>query len=803
MRILLFDGSAILYRSFFAFIRNPLRNRKGFNTSGIFGFLNTIKRVRDKFGLDYGCVVFDLPSPTFRHEEYREYKGQRPEAPNELKLQIPVMKEILINFGIPILEKEGFEADDIIGTLAERFKKEDVIIVSPDKDVLQLVGGKIKVYDPYRDILYDEEKVFERYGIPVNRLLDYFALVGDRTDNIPGVPGIGKKRAKSIITRYSSMEEAFEKEAALSKHKEDFLLSKRLIEIKRDVDLNINPEDLKIKEMNKESLLKIFRELDFSSFVKDFLKNVEGENNTYIEVIKKEHFEKGEFAFHITENTLFFTDDLKKVYITEKDPYRFFDSEEIVKIGFDIKNIMHRYREMKPPYIDLMIGMWLLNPDRKRFTLEDLFMSIGHAEVGIKDNMVAVYIKEAYEKLRKEIEELSLEKVFYDIENPLIGVLYRMEKRGIGIDGARLLSLKKEFLQYIEDLKQEIYKYSGVIFNINSPKQLQEVLFHRLKLPPVKKTKTGYSTDISVLMKLVDEHPVVEKLITYREFNKLLTGFVEPLIKYNSTGRIYTTFEQTGTSTGRLSSRSPNLQNIPIKGEWGRKIRDTFIAKNGYKLISADYSQIELRIMAHLSGDQTLIDAFNRGVDVHSTVMARLLGVPLSEVTEEQRRLGKVINYGLIYGMSDFGLSKSLGIDVGEARKFIESYFNAFPGVAQWRSNLLKEVEQRGYTRTIMGRIRWIGNTRGDERIALNAPVQGSAADIIKMAMIRIDRKFKDDKIEGGMVLQIHDELLFEVKNEMVEYAVSMIKEEMEKIMKLSVPLVVDIKAGDRWGEIH
>lgn len=806
----LLDGHSIIYRSFYAFIRNPLRNSKGQNTSAVFGFANSLRKLFNKFQPEYGCVAFDAKGETFRHKEFDKYKIQRPPAPDELHWQVPLIKELVEAYGLDVIEIQGYEADDVLGSLALDLKNKGyrVIIVSFDKDLFQLVGNNIYVYDSYKDILYDSEEVLKKYGVPPERISDLLALAGDTIDNIPGVPGIGEKRAAELISKYKSLEEALEKEEKLKKFTDLALFSKSLTSIKTDIKLK--KTTLSIREPQTDRLIKIFRKLEFSSLLKEIVKLKE-EKVEIKEIDKIKPYP--EWGFYLDPPSLFLSRGSKEAYRIEKGGAvrEFLEDPNCLKIGFDMKNQM-KEEEIREPIFDVKIASWLYEPNKKKYELPDLLL--GQLELGISEisrGSIAFYSWELFKVMKSKIK--NFKKVFYEIEMPLIPVLTDMERRGVKIDTRVFKEFSHELSIELKEIKKGIYSEAGCEFNLNSPKQISHILFEILKLKPLKRTKTGYSTDVSVLSELARSHKVPREMLRYRELSKLKSTYLDPLMELADpdTRRIHTTFNQTGTSTGRLSSSNPNLQNIPVRGDMGKRVRKGFIAEEGSLLLSCDYSQIELRILASVSKDERLKQAFLAGEDIHTRTACEVLGITEKEITEEARRIAKVVNYGVIYGMSDFGLSQELGISKEEAQAFIERYMLVYPKVAQWREEAVKRAEERGYAETIFGRQRPIPELQSKpynlyeagRRLAINAPVQGSAADIIKLAMIRLYNRLKEEGFKGGIILQIHDELLLEIEEDRVEEAKEIIKEEMEKGQGFDVPLTVNIGVGKNWGEAH
>lgn len=811
-RLILIDGHSVIYRSYYAFIRNPLRDLKGRNTSAIFGFVNTLKKIEKEFEPLYIGVVFDTGKPTFRDEKFAEYKTQRPPASEDLKWQVPIIKDIAKKWGIQIIEMEGFEADDVLASIAKKLASSDfhAIIVSSDKDLMQIVNDKISTYDSYREILYTPAKVEEKFGVPPPKIVDILALEGDAIDNVPGIPGIGEKRAKQIILKYNSLEEACEKDELLKKHKEAALFSKGLVQLNTEIDIKIKKEDFLKKEKDFSGLIQIFRELNFTTFLKELSKKKKIE----VPMISEEEFEFKTSVSLLPSNGELIAYNGEKGTRLKKgsEKYHKLCSADIKKFIYDFKEILNFTEEkLKGEIFDIKTAEWCLEPDKKVYTLDEIILyREGAYELDKEAQTPAIFsIGKQQEKM---IKEKGLEHVFYKIETPLSPVLFRMEKRGVKIDIPHFKELSSNFSKYLQELEERIQTLAGIKFNVSSPKQLSEVLFQKLRLPRKKKTKTGYSTDTAVLTELVDTHPIISEILHYRMLSKIKNTYLEPLVEYaDSDARIHTTFDQTGTSTGRLTTKNPNLQNVPIKGEWGKEVRKGFISQDGFLLISADYSQIELRILAHLSEDEVLRNIFLKGGDIHTDTAVQLLEKNKEAVTPEDRRLSKVINYGIIYGMSEHGLATELSISHKKASEFIEKYFSLYKGVKEWREKLIEEVKKTNQTTTIFGRIRKIPGLNSKnkniqeaaKRACINTPIQGSAADIIKKVMIELDKEFRQRQFKGGIILQIHDELLFEIEEERIEEAKKIIKEVMETTVRLKVPLKVNIGIGKNWAEAH
>lgn len=824
-RFLLIDGHSLIYRSYFAFIRQPLRNSRGQNTSAVYGFANTLRKILKTLAPSYCAVVFDAPGKTFRHQKLEEYKIQRPPAPAELTEQIPPIKKLVQAWGLTILECPGVEADDVLATLARKFAQAgfEVVIATSDKDLLQLVGGNITVFDPWQEKQYREQGVKEKLGVGPELVVDYLALTGDASDNIPGVPGIGPKRALDILLRHGSLDAALAQEPRLRGYEQVAKLSQELVRVRTDLDLVVSEEEFKIRELDRKQLMQIFQEMEFSSLINELgLAQSLGE---VVVAAASDIPKSGTVAFKFVPGQgLWFTVDGRNVKFWSGEQVEgireFFHAPGLTKVGFDLKSQIKQAArlglECRGRLFDVGVGAWLLDPNRKRYGIEDITLQFLHQPIHLANPQNEPFVvMELLHQMEPELIARGLERVCWNLEMPLVPVLAKMEERGIGVDVGYLERLEHELHQEVEKTKQSIWNRVGVEFNVGSPKQLAEVLFERLKLPRGRKTKTGFSTDSAVLEELASQHPVVEEIIYYRELTKLCNTYIAPLreMARPSAGvsRIHCEFNQTGTATGRLSSSRPNLQNIPIRTELGRRIRQAFVADRGRMFISADYSQIELRVLAHIAQDEELRRAFLAGEDIHVHTAASVFGVSASEVTPEQRRMAKVVNYGLIYGMGDYGLSWRMGIPREQARTFLEQYMSRFAGVAAWRERLLAEVEEKGFVRSLSGRIRPFPSVASRDRnvaeaakrAAINAPIQGSAADIMKRAMLNLEERLATEQIDAGIVVQVHDELLVEVAEECLGPAQQIVKEEMESAWKLDVPLVAEIGVGRTWGEAH
>lgn len=882
MDLYLIDGNSYVYRAFFA-IRG-LTNSKGLPTNAVFGFTNMLMKILREKKPEGIAVIFDSPVPTERHRIYEAYKAQRPETPSDLVLQLPHIRRMIGAFCIPAIEMPGYEADDIIGTIAKAAAEDghNVYIVTADKDMLQLVGDHIKVYDPMKDRLLDADYVIEKFGVGPGRVTEFMALTGDASDNIPGIKGIGEKTARELLTTFASLDDLLEHPDRIKKeklrnlvaeHSELALLSKKLATIDTAVPVEMDMAGFLVSEPDWLSLMSLFREFEFSSLMKliPSTETISHESETIIseEVLRKTIASIKEDVAVDTEATgrdphvdmlvgiSLCSEKGKAVYVPvghlpdvpgaeDQLPLSLvaeavgpvMSDDGIVKIGhnlkYDIALLQRSGLAISGRTFDTMIAAYLLNPNKPNHSLDEVsFEYLGKrkqsfaealkkrstfAEVPIEeaapyaaaDAALAFELKEV---LAPKLSAAGLEGVFFDIEMPLIGVLVGMEKRGVRIDTGLLGSLSRELASEIEGLQRRIYFLAGEEFNINSPKQLAKVLFEGIGLRPSKKTKTGFSTDVDVLLELAETHDLPREVLNYRTLSKLKSTYIDalPALVDPATGRIHTSFNQTIAATGRLSSSEPNLQNIPVRGDLGRRIRGAFIADEGNALISADYSQIELRVLAHLSGDSGLVDAFNNDIDIHARTASELFGVTVERITQDMRRIAKTVNFGVIYGMSDFGLSEALNIDRNEARQFISRYFERHPGVRRYADEIVAEAREKGFVTTLMGRRRPITELKSNnrnirlqaERLALNSPIQGTAADIVKIAMIRIWKRFADDRIPADMLLQVHDELLFETPASEAERVTEIVREEMEGAVALSVPLKVEIGSGRSWAEAH
>jgi len=884
--LFLIDGSSYIYRAFFAL---PfLSNSSGQPTNAAYGFTSMLLKIINDYHPDYLAIAYDTPAPTFRHEVYQEYKANRPRMPDNLIAQVPFIKEIVKGFSIKSLELEGFEADDIIATIAraEERKGMDVYIVSGDKDLLQLVTDHTTVIDTMRDRRFDPAGVLDHLGVKPEQVVDFLGLVGDSSDNVPGVPGIGKKTAIKLIGEFGSIADLLKQVDKVDAKKvrehlvtcaDQALLSRQLVTLDSAVPLSYESEDLKAAPPDREKLKQLFKELEFTTFLQAITPAPESvaqctqlvtTRESCLQVLSQIR-EARQCAlncmpadlepFGSKPSGISLAADADRVFYLPLTPAHSGDEdccdrewvlqqlkpvledERIRKYGHNIKHEIIQFRrfgiELRGIASDSMVASYLLNPGKHSHSLEEIALEwldhkmidyrelagSGRKELAFDQIDAGQVMNYACERCRLSLEAAALllprlgregfDRLFYEVELPLIEVLATMEMNGVKIDAGTLQKKGREFEAFLSAATQTIYQAAGEEFNINSPQQLGRILFDKLQLPGAKKTKTGYSTDVAMLTGLSQVHPLPAEVLKYRSISKLKSTYVDALLGLISpdTGRIHTSYNQTVTATGRLSSSNPNLQNIPIRSAEGKKIREAFIAEEGWLILSADYSQIELRILAHLSRDPLLVESFKRGEDIHRRTAAEIFGLMPELVTEGMRREAKVINFGIIYGMSSFGLAQELGITPKAASAFIENYFHKYQGVKTYIDSELKEAKEKGYVTTLMKRRRYLPeiNSRNlaarqfAERTAINTPIQGTASDMIKMAMIAIHNRIKSERLKTRMIIQVHDELVFEVPRDELTAVSTLVKEEMEKVAGLSIPLEVDVSWGISWSEAH
>lgn len=855
-KIVLVDGNNLLFRSYYAtaYTGNIMRNKEGFPTNGVYGFVNMINKIISEEKPEYMMVAFDI-GKTFRHEKYERYKDGRRETPDDLKVQFPVAKKILTAMGIKYLECAGYEADDIIGTISmwcEKDPEYEALIVSSDKDLLQLISDEtvVKLLKT-KDYVWMDKKTFnDTYGFDPIHMIDLKALMGDSSDNIPGVKGIGEKGAIKLVSEYKTIDNIYENidkikgatQIKLIDGKEDAYYSKDLVTIYREVPLDITFDDLLYKGENADELIDIYNDLGFYSLLRKI--------NT--SDIKKEKSREDEFKIisdindvKISEDTSIYLDTTIGNYhdaeilgialynstLSCYIPYDIFKNNTSILdtdynlSTYDYKKLIVVFNKygIKVPNInfDTMISAYLLNYETKddicylANKLNIYIPSYDKKEVVTTEEaarraiLKARFIYNTKDKLYEDMKREDNIYLFESIEMPLAKVLAKMETTGIRVDKKVLEEMGTEIKIKLEILTRDIYNYAGEEFNINSPKQLGEILFDKLKLPGAKKNKNGYATDIDVLKKLT-EYPIINKILEYRALAKLYSTYIDGIIStIREDGKIHTIYTQTLTRTGRLSSIEPNLQNIPMRSEYGRLIRKAFIPENNSVILSSDYSQIELRVFAHLSGVNDLINAFKEGVDIHTKTAMDIFKVPMEGVTKNMRRQAKAVNFGILYGISSYGLAEDIGISVKEAKEFINKYFETYPGVKDYMDKEIDEAKRNGYVKTIMNRKRVIEELKSSnymvrsmgERMALNTPVQGSASDILKKAMVEINNIFEQENIKSKMLLQVHDELIFNVYNDEIDKVKDIVYNTMTKVFELKVPLDVDIELGNNWYE--
>lgn len=831
--IYLLDGSCFIYRAYHAI--KGLSTSRGIPTNAIYGFTRMLLKLLREKNVKYILCAFDSPHPTKRHKIYEEYKITRPETPKDLPVQIDYIKQIIDALGITRIEVPGYEADDIIATavgVINQFAPLSFTIISLDKDMLQLVSDNVRIYDPFNETIIDREYVIKKYGVPPEKFNDFMALVGDTIDNIPGVKGIGEKTAANLIKRYGCIENILKNldiikplkvAEIIKKNIKSLQLSKELVILKKDTPIEIKLDDLKIKQQDREKLVQIFRELEFNTLLKQIIKDfsdnspcsvlklrLDSENKRNINELIEKIKEYGKFSITFNKDSIIAGINGTLYEITLNDS-RLDEilSSEILKIIYNAKEVLKKLKnsnlKLSPPYFDLMIAAYLINPNRGRYNIDDLILEYLGKFYESNEN-INFYMLNLYEKLNKELKEKELENLYFDIEMPLIEVLFDMEQAGIKVNIEKLETLTKHISMELDKIKEKIYTIAGTEFNINSPKQLAEVLYDRIGLKTRKRGKKARSTEMEVLEELAIQHELPHEVINYRTLNKLLTAYLIPLKDYINpeTKRIHTKWSQTVAGTGRIVSSEPNLQNIPVKGEWAEFLREVFIPENGYMFLSADYSQIELRLLAHMSEDPSLIKAFLDGKDIHTATASEIFSIPESDVTDEHRRIAKTVNFGISYGISPFGLSESIKIPYEKAEELIELYFLRYPMVRKFIEETISFAKKNGYVRTLFGRIRPLPEINSSnqflrmqsERMAVNARVQGTAADIIKIAMIRIYNRLKKEKFNAKIILQIHDEIVLEVEQKVIEKVSEIVQNEM-KDFSLSVPLEVNVFSGN------
>lgn len=879
-RIVIIDGNSLINRAYYA-MQRPMITKEGMYTQGIYGFLNMLEKIKKDYEPEYLTVTFDVKAPTFRHKQYDEYKAGRRKMPIELAMQIPVLKEILDAMNIKRVELEGFEADDLIGTISREAEEQGLepLIITGDKDALQLAGEKTHVLITKKGIsqfeLYDRKAFFDKYGFEPVNFIDCKALMGDSSDNIPGVPGIGEKGASKLIIQYDTIENIYEKidevepkgtRNKLMEHYNLAFMSKKLATINRYVPIDIDFEEYRLQDIDYGKLIEIYKRLEFNSFLKKLnipikqSKNAElteyeikkiGDDITeaeFADIIKKcdevglriysdhSHMTKPKLkAVAVLANDVVYYTDLSEDERALNRIFGFIKTTGVSFYGHDVKNELYDLfaygeNEFKISF-DTAVAQYVADPAGSDYSLEkmaneilqvsmqsdesdeqqiDMFAEASEENYGKKAAIEFSVIESLMALQKEKLVSDNLTEVFYEAELPLVEVMAFMEHIGFRLDREYLMKLGEELSERESKLADNIYTLAGETFNIKSPVQLGQILFEKLELKPAKKTKRGYATGAEVLEKLKDKHEIIPLILEYRKLTKLIGTYIDGLLPMISDdGKIHANFNQTVTATGRISSSNPNMQNIPIREETGRRIRGAFVpADENYVLVGADYSQIELRVLAHMSGDEALIGAFNKGQDIHRATASRVMGIPENEITPYQRSSAKAINFGVIYGMSSFGLSSELNITRKEAEAYIDDYFDKHAAVKEFMDSQVAFCREHGYVNTILGRKRYIKeiNAKGynlkqlGERLAMNTPIQGSAADIIKLAMIKVYNALKGMK--SRLLLQVHDELIIEAHKDEVEEVKRLLKDSMENAIKLSVELLVELNSGNNWLEL-
>ena len=902
-RLLIIDGNSIMNRAFYGIMNTKaLMSADGTYTNAIYGFLAILFKELEDLEPEYIAVAFDLKAPTHRHQMYKEYKGTRHAMPEELAQQMPIIKEILKDMNITVIEKEGYEADDILGTLSKLAEKEGIktTILSGDRDTFQLASKNITIRIPRTKMGktetedYDEAKIEEEYGIKPKQLIQVKGLMGDTSDNIPGVPGVGEKTALKLIKEYQNIDKLYEDlengdttikgalKDKLTNNKDSAMLSRTLGTILLDAPLNIEVKDLAVRDWNKEAVTNKFKELRFNRFIERFDLNglgtakinkkiddlfkieetgmkkileISKQNKESIYYLEKEKVQTNDrilneaivalSIYDNNKNTVYYSKDIDIAILKdlfedfqiEKSSYKVKTDYILLKQqGIEYTNIKYDAEiagynlnptdkntldEMAKKYLDIDIEEYIENEfedsNKNNSAQLNLFDNNTNNEEELKkekyrNSLMCYVIAKLKEVTIKKLEEAGTISLFNNIEMPLVQILADMQYNGMYVDEEELKSFGTELKTQLQSLTDEIYNLAGEEFNINSHQQLGRILFEKLKLPVYKKTKNGYTTDVDVLEKLKGQHPIIEKILEYRTLTKLNSTYVEGLIPYINinTKKIHSSFHQTITATGRISSTEPNLQNIPTKTELGKQIRKAFKPSEGNIYVDADYSQIELRVLAHISQDENMIYAFNHGEDIHKQAASKVFNIPIEEVTKEQRSSAKAVNFGIVYGISDFGLANQIGVSNKKAKEYIQQYLEKYSGIKHFMDDIVESAKQKGYVETLFGRRRYIPEIKSSNymvrqfgnRVAMNTPIQGTAADIMKIAMINVNKALQESKINAKIILQIHDELLLEVGLQDKEKAKQILKDSMEGAMKLSVPLKVELSEGTSWYEV-
>lgn len=868
--LIIIDGNSIVNRAFYAL--PDLTNKKGLHTNAIFGFTNMLFKLIDTYKPTHISVAFDKKAPTFRHLEYKEYKAGRKKMPDELKQQLEPLKNLLDAFNINRLEIEGYEADDIIGTVSLKAEQDGykVYIVTGDKDAIQLASKTTTTLITKKGVgeveEYDFNGVEEKYGMTPTQFIDLKGLMGDKSDNIPGVPGIGEVTGIKLIKEFGSIENIIENidsvkgspRKKIEENKELAIMSKRLATIIRDVPIDFDLEKLEFGNYDKSKLIEVFNELNFNTLISrldsdaEELKVIVNKLEDVKEFINKAKNSKKLILKTISKSGNILEKNIMQIYLSVDGEELFWADESQIDeikellVDEDLRvygyNLKEDYIALRPYgislsniYFDIAIAEYLIDSSSSNYTYDSIAMNYFGQKIKSSEELLGKGVKaKQYEDLEKEeldntigsivqlvekvtpkmeekLVDMDMDGLFYHVEMPLVEVLGYMEYEGVMVDKDKLIELGEEFKISIDKLEKDIYNLAGEEFNINSPKQLGVILFEKLELPVIKKTKTGYSTNAEVLEHLSDKHEIIDKITEYRQIVKLKSTYVDGLINIINpiSHRIHSSFNQTITTTGRISSTDPNLQNIPVRLELGRNIRKVFIADKGFKLVDADYSQIELRVLAHMSQDEHMIDAFNHNVDIHTKTASQVFGIDINDVTSEQRSAAKAVNFGIVYGISDFGLAKNLHIPVKEAKNYIDSYLNTYEDIKSYMDSTIEEAKEDGYVKTILNRRRYIPEIKSSntilknlgKRLAMNAPIQGSAADIIKIAMVNVYKKLEERDLKSKLVLQVHDELIIECIEDEVEEVSKIVKDEMEHAVSMDVNLDVDLNTGYSWYE--
>lgn len=896
-KLVVIDGNSILNRAFYGIMSSKmLQTADGTYTNAVYGFLAIMFKILEDVKPEYLAVAFDVKHPTKRHEMYKEYKGTRKGMPDELAVQMPIIKNVLKTMNIKVIELPRYEADDILGTLAKYSEKQgvDTILLTGDRDSFQLASNHITIRIPRTKAGktevedFDRNKILEVYGLEPEQLIEVKGLMGDTSDNIPGVPGVGEKTALNLIKEFANIDSIYEKlengeNVAKGKLKENLEANKDLAILSRElgrIDVNAPIEKelstLKIQEWNRKEVYEIFKELRFNKYIERFnlensdtveekdatnlfeyeeLEEINKVAEVLIKIAKTNELVYSFETKDVVDNSLIikktieyvnvYDQELNKIYSFKFDKELIkdiFENEEVKKIAYRVKTdyiLLHQYGiKAKNMMYDAKIAAYILNSTSNAYTLEDIAKQyldmdiVEYTKVEEKEEQTSLFdmvenvqeekskadykhalytyvIAASKPKLLEELQKINSLELFNDIEMPVATILAEMQIEGVYVDEKEIIKYGETLKKHIEELRIDIYKLADEEFNINSPKQLGVILFEKLNLTPSKKTKSGYSTDVDALEKLKGDHPIIEKILEYRQLAKLNSTYVEGMIPFINlkTGRVHTFFHQTITATGRLSSTEPNLQNIPTRTELGKKLRKVFKAEEGKIFLDADYSQVELRVLAHMSGDQTMIDAFNSGADIHTISASQVFKVPVEEVSKQLRSKAKAVNFGIVYGISEFGLAEQIDIKRNEAKQYIEQYLETYHGIRDFMADVVEEAKRKGYVQTIFNRRRYIPELSSNnymvrkfgDRAAMNTPIQGTAADIMKIAMIKVYNELNNRGLKSKIVLQIHDELLLEVPLEEKEEVANLLKDCMESAATLKVPLSVEVEEGKNW----